>query len=211
MSQTEPQTPVQACLDRLAAGDQAARGDLIRLARDRVLVMTRAMLNRYPGVRRWEETDDVVQNVLIRLDHALTQLRLESTRDFLAIAATNIRREVIDLARHYYGPLGHGAHHATPPVGAEGVPELEGVAGRGGGDPAVLAEWTELHDRIANLPAAEREVFDLHWYHGLSQEEAAVVLGVSVKTVRRRWVAGKFRLSQLLGRDPSISVETETG
>jgi RNA polymerase sigma-70 factor (ECF subfamily) len=39
-----------------------------------------------------------------------------------------------------------------------------------------------------------REVFDLVWYQGLTNAEAAEILGVSTKTVRRRWQAGCLRL-----------------
>jgi RNA polymerase sigma-70 factor (ECF subfamily) len=198
MARPEPPTPVQGCLDRIAAGDPTARADLIRLSSARVLGMTRAMLARFPGVRRWEETDDVVQNVLMRLDRALAELPLKSTRDFLAIAATNIRRELIDLARHYYGAEGGGTHHATPAARGERRDILD-QPDAGENDPARIAEWSEIHSLVAELPEESREVFDLYWYHGLKQEETAKALGVSVRTVRRRLVAAKLQLAQLLG------------
>ena len=69
----------------------------------------------------------------------------------------------------------------------------------GGDDPAVLVEWAELHDHVAQLPDEEREVMDLHWYHDLSQKEVAALLGVSERTVKRRWVAAKARLAARLG------------
>lgn len=199
MPSGDPVTPVQACLNRLAAGDPVARDDLIRLSHDRLLLILRSMLKRYRSVRRWEESDDVLQNVLIRLDRSLSQLHLGSTRDFLAIAATNMRRELIDLVRHYYGAEGLGANHATP-AAAAGLAVLrpEEVAVDRGDDPAAAVILTELHEKVAALADDEREVFDLHWYHGLSQSEAAAVLGVSERTVRRRWVAAKLRLFELL-------------
>ena len=39
------------------------------------------------------------------------------------------------------------------------------------------------------LPEEEREVVNLIWYEGMSQPEAAEVLGVSSRTVLRRWHA----------------------
>ena len=41
-----------------------------------------------------------------------------------------------------------------------------------------------------SLSDEQREVFDLLWYEGLTQPEAATVLGVSLKTVNR-WVNGR--------------------
>ena len=47
---------------------------------------------------------------------------------------------------------------------------------------------------FAALPDEEREVVDLLYYEGLSQEEAAAILACSVRTGRRRWNDAKFRL-----------------
>jgi RNA polymerase sigma-70 factor (ECF subfamily) len=49
------------------------------------------------------------------------------------------------------------------------------------------------------MPEAEREVFDLLWYQGMTQEEAADLLGLSLSTVRRRWQAARLRLYEALG------------
>jgi DNA-directed RNA polymerase specialized sigma24 family protein len=49
------------------------------------------------------------------------------------------------------------------------------------------------------LPTEEREVFDLLWYQELSHGEAAAVLGISERILRRRWLAARQRLHQLLG------------
>jgi RNA polymerase sigma-70 factor (ECF subfamily) len=190
-------TPIQNCLDRLRAGDDAARADLLRVSGERLLLMTRKMLNRYPAVRRWAESDDVLQNVLLRLHGTLEKLPLDSTRDFLAIAAVHIRRELIDLARHYYGPEGMGAHHATPDSDQPGEAACDPRAN----DPAVQALWREVHEQVNALPAEEREVVDLLWYHGMTQNEVAALLNVSVRTVRRRWQAARLRLAEALGAE----------
>ncbi len=66
-------------------------------------------------------------------------------------------------------------------------------------DPALLADWTEFHDEIEALPAEEKEIFDLLWYQGLPQAEAAALLGVTERVVRYRWRAARVRLHQRLG------------
>jgi DNA-directed RNA polymerase specialized sigma24 family protein len=66
-------------------------------------------------------------------------------------------------------------------------------------DPTKLAEWVDFHETIDTLPEPEREVFDLLWYHGLSQDEAAGVLEVDVRTVKRRWRAAGLSLHATLG------------
>jgi RNA polymerase sigma-70 factor (ECF subfamily) len=201
MSRTEPVTPAQACLDRHAAGDATAYADLIRATGDRLLLIVRGLLTRYAKLRRWVESGDVLQNVLIRLDRTLSQIRPPTTREFLALAATNVRRELIDLARHYFGPEGVGANHATPPATTDGLEAFDRPGADDRGDPALLAEWVELHEQIDNLPDDLREVVDLHWYHGMSQPEVAGAVGVSLKTVKRRWASARVLLGGLLSHD----------
>jgi len=191
---------VQNCLNRLRSGEQAARDDLIRAASDRLLVHTRQMLRRYRGVKRWEQTDDVCQNALIRLYRALEQVVPETPLDFFKLASTQIRRELIDLARHHYGPMGGGANHAsTGPDDANRSP-MAFVAGVGSDDdPQRIAQWTDFHTQADLLPADERDVFDLIWYQGLLQDQASEVLGVSTRTVKTRWRSARLILFEKLG------------
>src|SRR5437764_3186934 len=110
---------IQSCLQRWAQGEQAARDELLALASDWLRRLVAVMLRDYPRVGRWEQTDDVLQNALLRLWRALHDVRPATAREFCGLATLQIRRELVDLARHYCGPLGLGAHHATKtPPGA---------------------------------------------------------------------------------------------
>jgi RNA polymerase sigma-70 factor (ECF subfamily) len=191
---------IQACLDRLRGGDEAARDELLGCARDRLRALARKMLRGYPNVHRWEQTDDVLQNAALRLHRTLRQLPVDTPRDFFRLAALNIRRELLDLAKHYYGPRGAGAHHATEVGGSATTREGPGAAEPAdvSHEPGRVAAWGEFHEQIAALPDEEREVFDLLWYQGLSQAEAAETLGVSERTVKRRWLAARLRLRDAL-------------
>src|SRR5581483_837635 len=106
----------------------------------------------------------------------------------------------IDLARHYYGPLGAGRREVPAPdadTGASAPPGLD--AGQSTHSPDRLAQWREFHEAVERLPEEERAAFDLLWYHGLTQKEAAEVIGVSEPTVKRRWLAARLRLRAVLG------------
>jgi RNA polymerase sigma-70 factor (ECF subfamily) len=65
-------------------------------------------------------------------------------------------------------------------------------------DPAHLAAWGEFHLLVDSLPDKEKEIVDLLWYQGLKQQEAADLLGVDVKTIKRRWRDVKILLSEQL-------------
>jgi RNA polymerase sigma factor (sigma-70 family) len=189
---------LHACLARVRAGDPEALNELIRLAGKRLEVLTHRMLRDYPRVQRWAQTDDVLQNALIRLCRALQQVYPASARDFYALATTQIRRELIDLARHFSGRENAAAHHESNPDGpAEDRPDRD--APDETHNPAALADWAEFHNQVSALPDEEREVFGLIFYQGLTQEDAAEVLGVSVRTVQRRWQAAMLQLHRARG------------
>src|SRR4051794_35267596 len=92
-----PTVQFQQWLDGMRAGDRVARDELFHHVSKQLERLTRKMLKSYPGVQRWEQTDDVLQNALLRLWRALGEVRPASTRDFFALAATQIRRELLDL------------------------------------------------------------------------------------------------------------------
>jgi RNA polymerase sigma-70 factor (ECF subfamily) len=189
---------IQGWIARLQAGDPAARDALLGAAGERLRHLAQKMLQSYPRVRRWEQTDDVLQNALLRLCRTLQDVPPQSVADFLRLAALNIRRELLDLTRHYYGPQGAGAHHVTLGPDEEGPPEAAAAASL---DPGSLTVWSEFHQQVEALPDEERAVFDLLWYQGLSQAEAAEVLGVTERTIKRRWQSARLRLHDALQGD----------
>ena len=65
-------------------------------------------------------------------------------------------------------------------------------------NPERLASWREFHQRVEGLPEAEREVFELLWYQSLTQAEVAGILGISVPTVKRRWLTARLQLQERL-------------
>jgi RNA polymerase sigma-70 factor (ECF subfamily) len=201
LARADQTTVIQGWIDRLRAGDESARAALLDCACERLTRLAAKMLKGYPGVGRWEQTGDVLQNALIRLDRALKTVTPPTARDFFRLAATQIRRELIDLARRYSGPEGLGARHAS--WAGDGQPSGS-LADSGGPsdttyDPSRLAVWAEFHRHIEGLADEDREAFDLLWYQGLTQAEAAAVLGVAERTIQRRWVAARLALHRALG------------
>lgn len=142
-------------------------------------------------VRRWAETDDVLQNSLIRLHRSLSEVRPESPRQFYGLATTHMRRELIDLARKHFGAEGLGAnHHTDGGIAAENQTNTA--------EPETVEAWVKFHEQVEALPDQEREVVNLLWYEEMTQPEAAEVLGISLATVKRRWQAARLRLSESL-------------
>jgi RNA polymerase sigma factor (sigma-70 family) len=191
-------THLRDWLTRARAGDATARDELLRACWGRLERLAHAMLGRFPNVKRWTDTGDVLHGALLRLLQALERLDVRSTRDFFGLAAEHMRRQLLDLARHYYGPHGDGARYA----GRVGPADSAGP-GFEPADPAESADeldrWSAFHEAVGRLPAAEREVAGLIFYHGWGHDEIAELFGVDARTVRRRWLAARLQLHAALG------------
>lgn len=169
---------------KIRSGDKAAHGALTRATCERMERLARKMLSRYPGLRRWVETDDVMQNAMVRLHRAIADIEVRSVRDFFGLAAEQLRRELLDLARKY-----QGAHRET--ARRDSGADLAAVAAQedaleSGRD---LERWSTIHAAVERLPVEEREVFSLVFYHGWTQVSVGELLQISVRTVQRRWEA----------------------
>jgi len=197
-------TQLQRCLDRLRSGDSGAEDELIRHSEERLKALTRRMLRDYARVGRWEDTDDVWQQAVLRLVKALRAIDVRTVADYARLASWHIRHVLIDLARHYCGKEGLGTHHATPvaqPTDQSGNVQPEAVA-HSSDAPERNISWAEWHEQIDRLPDEERAVVDLLWYQGMRQEEAASTLNVSLSTLQRRWQAARIRLARIFDGEP---------
>lgn len=190
---------VRACLDRLVAGDPSARDRILELFATRLRALASRMLDRYPTVRRWDDTDDVFQNAALRLHRALGTLRPQSPHDVMMLAAAQVRRELLDLARRYAGPQSHAAHHATNLVAADLDPDAAPFhTDRSPAPAASLDRWSLFHAAVDGLPAESRELFHLVWYLGADQQTIARLLDCSARTVKTRWRAARDAVRRAL-------------
>jgi RNA polymerase sigma-70 factor (ECF subfamily) len=182
---------LHACVDRMRAGDRNAADALLRRVCGRLRRLARSMLRGFPNVQRWADTDDVLQSTLMRLLRTLQNIRPQSTRDFVNLAALHIRRELLDLARHCRGRREH--------TGAAGGSDVLAQAPDRNGAEKDLELWTSFHEEAEKLPTEEHEVFGLAFYHGWTQAQIAELLQVDERTVRRRWRAASQKLYDALG------------
>lgn len=193
-------TRLNELLDRWNAGDESAMNEIVIHAQGRLERMASRMLSNKPHVSRWNETGDVLQNSLVRLCRALKEVRPDNKLAFHGLAAQQIRRELCDLARSLYGPLGHGRHHKTE-APAKGIDEVQGLqyeAVAQKTDSINRYEMAAFHESVEKLDEAQREVFDLIFYQGMTQTEVAALIGVSDRTVKRRFRDAKLSLNEML-------------
>lgn len=189
---------VQRYLDDLAGlrGDSPAE-PVVRalLARSvgRLHLLCATMLHRgYPRLTRGPvnlQSEEMLGAVTERLIKALRGVRPQTVRQFFALANQHVRWELNGVARRL-------DERAAPD-------ELREAAAPTPHEPdsssSAAANARRILDAIEALPEDEREAFNLVRVQGMSQPEAAAVIGVSAKTVKRRLDHGLMLLAATLG------------
>jgi RNA polymerase sigma-70 factor (ECF subfamily) len=180
MDQDRTTTVVQRYLEELA-GDTPAEPvvrDLLDRAVRRLHQLCATLLYRgYPRLTRPPvnlQPDEVLGAVVERLLKALREARPANVRQFFALACQHMRWELNDLARR----LDKQPERVELQEGMMPAPVSTGSG--------LTPDGRRMLAAIDRLPDAEREAFDLVRIQGLSQSEAAQVLGISAMTVKRR-------------------------
>jgi RNA polymerase sigma-70 factor (ECF subfamily) len=200
---------LQAQLERALTGDAGARQRLLEVTRDRLMRHARRFLHgRYARLEPFEQTDDVVQQLYLKvLQHQdrfwvnADGQPVRTLAEFFGHASAWMRDVLCDLLRKEYGRDDN--HPAVLPL--DGGPSDTGPRHELGSstlDAEKLRRWTEFHEAVARLPDDLRAVFDLVWYQEMSQAEAAALLGVAVPTVKLRWMKARLQVQQALGGAP---------
>jgi RNA polymerase sigma factor (sigma-70 family) len=187
---------LEQLLDRMRKGDAAARTELLGLAYERLRLLARKMFHHdFPRLGNFHETDSILHEAVLRLFRALQEVQPPSVHDFLTFSATQIRRVLQDMARyHARRNRKIDDQHAASGHPSAALQDLTDPSL----DPSHLAQWSEFHQKVRELPDDEREVVDLYWYQGLTQAETARVLGVHEKAVSRRWIRARLKLAEWL-------------
>ena len=203
MTAESPLSPeLLAAFSLFQSGDSEGLDRLLVYANGRLKRIARLVLHKNPGVARWEGSDDLAQKSMIRLWRALQVVPMESPRHFLNLLSVQMRRELSNIIRKYFSPEGIGANHHTPGKGKS--PMEHGSALWAAEDyhfPKTIAQWESFHDIVDKLPERESEIVNLIFYQGWTQEEAANLMGISLKTVKRAWVSAKVRIIDRLEKE----------
>jgi RNA polymerase sigma-70 factor (ECF subfamily) len=180
MNEEHTTAVVQRYLDQLA-GDAPAepivQALLDRSVRRLHLLCATLLYRSYPRLTQPPlnmHADELLGAVAERLLKALREARPQNIRQLFALANQHMRWELNDLARRL------DEQPAAVEL-SEGLVPAPVSSGSG-----LSPEGRRMLQAIGDLPEDERETFSLVRIQGLTQVEAAEVLGVSTKTVQRR-------------------------
>jgi len=157
-------------------GDEAALQTLMPLVYEELRrVAARHMRHQREG--HTLQTTALVNEAYLRLIDA-SRVQWQNRSHFFAVSAHLMRRILVDFARsRNYQKRGGGAQ-------AVSLDEAMIVAPERGAD---LLALDEALTRLQALNERQAKVVELRYFAGLSEDETAEALKVSVRTVRRDW------------------------
>jgi RNA polymerase sigma factor (TIGR02999 family) len=189
-------SPLTRLIGQVAAGDQSAQAEFCALVYDELRVIGRRARRRSAGCSL--ATTEVVNEFLGRIlaDDRLGEMK--NRRYFYATAADQMRRILIDHWRHKKSQSAGG--HLQRVELEPWLDELTvSVASRCGGD---LEALDLALARLKKDRPRQHEIVLLKFFAGLTNDQAAETLDVSIDTVKRDWQAARARLGAILCDEP---------
>ncbi len=177
-------------LKRLDQGDPRAADELLPLVYEELRKLAAAKMARENPGQTLQATA-LVHEAWLRLGGD-DQPEWQNRAHFFAAAAEAMRRILIDNARRK-NYLRHGG-------GATRV-NLQGLELAAQMDDEQLLALHEALDRLAAHDAEKAQIVKLRFFAGLTNEQAAKVLGVSEPTVKRHWAYARAWLFRAMNAE----------
>ena len=187
----------QLLVDRFKRGDEAAFDEMVSRHWDRIYGMVHQLL------RNQQDAEEVTQDAFIRAHRGLVGFRGDAAfTTWLYQIATNLARN-----RYWYWWRRRRDQTVSfdQPVSDQNSTPLSEVFSTDSATPNDVTVTQELVDHIAigmeKIRAKHREILILRNIKNLSYEEIAVVLGISVGTVKSRIARARESLREAIGKD----------
>lgn len=190
-----PGHDVTAWLQELHAGNPTALDRLVPLLYDELREMAHGRMAR-ERVDHTLSTTCLVSEVYLRFREQ-DRIGAGDRTGFLAAAGNTMRRILVDHARAKRSRKRGGGAALVPFEAVESFLADEAEAEE-------LIELDEALSRMERINPDGAVVVEHRFFGGLTLEESATVLGVSTKTVRRRWLAARAWLRRELGASATV-------
>jgi DNA-directed RNA polymerase specialized sigma24 family protein len=149
---------------------------------------SREGLRRFPQLRRWEMTGDVVQSAAASLWQAVRNgiVRPKSPLHLQNLARLHVKWTLLTLARQHSRSI--RSQYATPGsanCAASAFRPAEAVCDVT--PPGYERDWMSFHAAVHELPDQQRQVFESIWYDGHGKAAVAESLNLSLRAVQRAY------------------------
>jgi RNA polymerase sigma factor (TIGR02999 family) len=185
-----PDAPVEitGLLRRWGEGDPDAFDRLVPIVYERLRQLARQRLRRDPGATL--DTTGLVHEAYLKLVDA-PRADLRDRGEFLALASRVMRNLLADHAR--------ARRAAKRGGGAALLPLVDEVAWMPDADLDAVTELDDALRRLEALDSRQCRILEQRYFGGLSLEETADALGVSLATVKRDLRSARAWLAAELG------------
>jgi RNA polymerase sigma factor (TIGR02999 family) len=178
-------------LRKVADGDRAAEDRLFQFVLPELRrLASRKLRGEKPG--HTYRTSDLVLEAYLRLDRQ-EKFPSENLAQFRNIIARMMRRILIDHAKAKKSERNGGGMMRVPMDASLNIPEQSAEQ--------ILAVHEAL-EKLQQENSRQAKIVELRFFGGLSNEEVAESLGVSLSTVEADWRWAKARLREMLGSCP---------
>ena len=186
---------VTRLLDAAAAGDTNAAADLLPLVYDELRKLAAARMAP-------ESPDHTLQPTALVHEAYLRLVRADASRPwngrghFFAAAAEAMRRILVESARRKQTGKHGGGHRRVDLADVEPAAESPDLD---------LIALDDALNRLALSDPRKAELVQLRYFAGLTNEQAAVALGISISTADNDWAYAKSWLRVALDDRPNDS------
>ncbi len=170
---------VTRLLGEIGRGHKDAMNQLMPLVYDELHRLARSYFRRERGEHTLQPTALVHEAYIRMVDQ---RAPIESHGQFLAVAATQMRRILLDHARK---------HHAARRGSAGQKVVLEDTMAISEQQPLDMIALDGALTRLEALDAEQARLVELRFFGGLSVEQTAKVMGLSPSTVKRSWSSAR--------------------
>jgi RNA polymerase sigma-70 factor, ECF subfamily len=192
---------VTRLLGEIGRGRKDAMNQLLPLVYDELHRLARSYFRLERGEHTLQPTALVHEAYIRMVDQ---RAPIESHGHFLAVAATQMRRILLDYARkHHAARRGSGGQKVV----------LEDTMAICEQRPVDMIALDQALTRLEALASEQARLVELRFFGGLSVEQTAEVLGISPATVKRSWSSARAFLhremtggsldARALGADPA--------
>ncbi len=177
----KPAGEVTELLVKWSEGDADALDQLLPIVYAELRRIADAYLRRERSGHTLQATALVHEAYLKLIDQ--TQVKWQNRAHFFGIAAQIMRRLLVDHARKHTADKRGGEF--------EKLPIEEEILVVSNEKSAELLALDEALENLEKMDAQKAKIVELRYFGGLSIEETAEVLGVSIATVNRQWRMAK--------------------
>jgi RNA polymerase sigma-70 factor (ECF subfamily) len=170
---------VTRLLGEISRGRKDAMNQLLPLVYDELHRLARSYFRLERGEHTLQPTALVHEAYLRMVDQ---KAPLESHGHFLAVAATQMRRILLDYARK------HGAARRGSAGQKVALEDTMAICEQ---RPVDMIALDGALTRLETLDSEQSRLVELRFFGGLSVEQTAEVMGVSTATVKRSWSSAR--------------------